>query len=512
MNTEDQTEVIAFLSDQAQRRGGDVERIDTHAAHVFLSDDEAWKLKRAVWYPFMDLSDEGKRRDCCVAEVDLNRRTAPETYLGVSAITREASGALAIDGEGAVVDWFVRMRRFDQAGLFDRLADAGALDRQHMENLAREIAAFHALAKPRFDKGGAAAMRWIVDDNCTELSEMSAVVPIEQVAALDSGSRAQLERIGDLLDARRSAGFVRRCHGDLHLRNVALIDGRPTPFDCIEFSDDIACIDVLYDLAFLLMDLWARDQPALANAVFNGYLDETGQRGGLAALPLFLSARAAIRAKVWSLELTSAGPGQVDAEHRSEIARYLELAVAFARPPQPRLIAVGGLSGSGKSTLAQGLAPHVGPTPGAMVLRSDLERKRLFRVGATARLPDDAYAPDVSAQVYALMRDLAAAGLAEGHAVIYDAVLDRQADREAVAQVAADLGLPFSGFWLDAPEAVLTERVTRRRGDPSDANAAVVREQLAADHGDITWARIDATQSSDDVVAQARQALVDMLA
>ncbi|MEZ5669455.1 MAG: AAA family ATPase [Alphaproteobacteria bacterium] len=510
MNTEDQSEVIGFLTERARARDRQAERIDTHAAHIFLSADEAWKLKRAVWYPFMDLSDAARRHDCCVAEVELNRRTAPDIYLGVCAITRESGGGLAIDGGGAVVDWFVRMRRFDQAGLLDRLADAGALALDAMAMLAAEIAAFHAAAKARPDKGGAEALRWIVDDNCAEFREMPALVASEKVAALEAASHAQLDRVGALLDARRASGFVRRCHGDLHLRNVVMIDGRPTLFDCIEFSDDIACIDVLYDVAFMLMDLWVRGLKPHANALFNGYMAATDQFGGLAALPLFLSARAAIRAKVLALEAAADG-GDADG-HGAEIARYLDLAESFARPAPPRLVAVGGLSGSGKSTLARALAPGLGPAPGAVVLRSDVARKHLFGVDPAERLPQEAYAPAVSARVYGLLMDRAAQCLAEGQAVVVDAVFDRPADRAAVAGVAADLGLPFAGFWLQAPEAVLTARVGARRGDASDADAAVVRRQLKLDTGEIAWARLDAARPAAEVAAQARMRLVDTLA
>ena len=511
MNTEDQSDVIAFLEALARDRDPAAERIDTHGAHLFISGDEAWKLKRAVWYPFMDLSDAAKRRDCCVAEVDLNRRTAPDLYLGVGAVTRGPGGALAIDGEGTAVDWIVRMRRFDQSGLLDRMADSGALPLELMPRLAQSIASFHAAAKPRPDKGGSAAMHWIVDDNMAEFREMRSLIDAATVDALAAASQAQLARVDPLLDARRAAGWVRRCHGDLHLRNVVLIDGRPTLFDCIEFSDDIACVDVLYDLAFLLMDLWKRGLAAHANALFNAYLAACDQRDGLAALPLFLSARASVRAKVAGLEAMADGPSGSPGV-REAIADELAAAIRFATPVQPRLVAVGGLSGSGKTTLAHALAPEFGPAPGAVVLRSDLERKRMLGVAPTEPLPESGYASEVSKRVYRLLMDLAASCLAQGHGAVVDAVFDRAADRAAVAQVAADLGLPFTGFWLDAPEATLVARVRARRGDASDATPAVIRSQLATDPGEISWVRLDAGRGSDAVAADARRALVDMLA
>ena len=510
LNTEDQSDVIAFLESEARERDPDAERIDTHSAYLFLSGDEAWKLKRAVWYPFMDLGDADKRRDCSIAEVDLNRRTAPDIYLGVSAVTRGSAGNLEVDGQGAVVDWFVRMRRFDQDGLLDRLADSGALPQELMPELAASIARFHSAAKPRSDKGGSGAMRWIVDDNIAEFREMADLADAATVDALEAASKAQLERVDPVLDARRAAGWVRRCHGDLHLRNVVLIDDQPVLFDCIEFSEDIACIDVIYDLAFMLMDLWKRDLHGHANTLFNGYLEQCDQRNGVATLPLFLSARAAVRAKVTGLG-ASDDPGDRE-KAAEEMADYLALAVKFANPPAPRLVAVGGLSGSGKTTLARALAPTLGPAPGAVVLRSDIERKRIMGVAPTDRLPPEGYAPEVSQRVYGVLLDLAASVLAQGHGVIVDAVFDRPADRAAIGQVAADLGLPFTGFWLDAPESKLTERVRGRSGDASDADVAVVRKQLKGDPGEITWARLDAGKAQTQVAEQARKALVDTLA
>ncbi|MGF1626479.1 MAG: AAA family ATPase [Alphaproteobacteria bacterium] len=509
MNTEDQSDVIAFLEAQARDRDPAAERIDTHGAHLFISGDEAWKLKRAVWYPFMDLSDSAKRRDCCVAEVDLNRRTAPDLYLGVAAVTRDSAGALAIDGEGTPVDWFVRMRRFDQSGLLDRLADAGALPHDLMPRLAEAIASFHAAARPRPDRGGAEAMRWIVDDNVAEFREMGGLVDSAAVEALAAASGEQLGRVAALLEARRAAGWVRRCHGDLHLRNVVLIEGRPTLFDCIEFSEEIACVDVLYDLAFMLMDLWKRGLAGHANSLFNAYLAACDQRGGLATLPLFLSARASVRAKVAGLAAMADGGGT---DAAAGIMADVEAAVRFATPGQPRLVAVGGLSGSGKTTLAHALAPEIGPAPGAVVLRSDIERKRMLGAAPDERLPESGYAPEVSKRVYGLLMDLAASCLAQGHGAVVDAVFDRPADRAAVAQVAADLGLPFTGFWLDAPEATLIARVKARRGDASDATASVIRSQLAADTGEITWVRLAAGRGPERVAADARRSLVEMLA
>jgi len=320
-------------------------------------------------------------------------------------------------------------------------------------------------------------------------------------------ARRDLERHAEFLDRRRRDGFVRQCHGDLHLRNIVLLDGRPTLFDAIEFNDEIACVDVLYDLAFLLMDLWKRQLSRHANAVMNGYLTDTGDLAGLALLPLFLSCRAAVRAK------TSATAARVQPDARraielQELAReYLAMAKDLFVRPQPCLVAVGGHSGSGKSTLALAMAPSIGGPPGALVLRSDEIRKSLCGVPSLQRLGSNGYAPDITARVYRTLAERAALALRAGRSVIVDAVCARPADRAAVEGVAGSASVPFVGIWLDAPRDVLVARTERRGPDASDADAGVVNRQLAEGAGVIRWPRLDASLSAASVLEQA-QALV----
>jgi hypothetical protein len=277
------------------------------------------------------------------------------------------------------------------------------------------------------------------------------------------------------------------------LRNIVLLEKRPTLFDGVEFNDEISCTDVLYDLAFLLMDLWRRKLPCHANAVWNHYLAETADLDGVSLLPLFLSCRAAVRAK------TSATAAQLqkDVERRSELhglaREYLAMAEQLLYPPRPSLVAVGGVSGSGKSTLALGLAPFVGAVPGAVVFRSDEMRKRLCGVPLLGRLGPEGYSSQMSARVYATLAERAALVIRGGHSAIVDAVYAREADRLALEQVAAAASVPFIGLWLEAPEAVLVPRTEQRRNDPSDADADVIRMQRAQDMGCIRWGRLDAS-------------------
>lgn len=507
----DQREVTAFLGDPRSHGGVAVERVDTHAAMVFLAGDRAYKLKRAVRYPYLDYSTVERRHAACVAELTLNRRTAPTLYLRVAPVVRRGDG-LALGGEGAappeaVLDWVVVMQRFPADALLERMAERGALTDDLTRALADSVAAFHQTAERRTDGGGAAAMRAVIDGNLRELRDSPALFPPDRVDRLATRSVAALDRLAPLMEARREAGFVRHGHGDLHLRNIVLLGGRPTLFDGIEFDESLAVIDIAYDLAFLLMDLEQRGLRAHANTVLNRWLDATGDLEGLALLPLFLSMRAAVRAKVAAAAARLRGDDGGAAGLRREAVGYLDLAIRALDPAPPRLVAVGGLSGTGKTRLALGLAPWIGPMPGAVVLRSDVLRKRLFGVADTDRLPAEAYDMAVTRRVYALLAEQARRVLAAGHAAVADAVHARPEERAAIAAVARDLRARFDGVWLDAPLATRVARVESRRGDASDATAEVATRQDSYDVGAIDWLRVDAGRDAADALADLRERL-----
>ena len=508
MLTEDQTPVIEFLGNPAAHGAADVERIDTHTSIVFLAGDRAYKLKRAVLFDYVDFSTMERRRAFCEAEVRLNRRSAPMLYLGVSAVTRETDGRLALNGAGAPIEWVVEMARFPQEALFDRLAATGKLDLDLMPPLGIAIARLHASAGRRADHGGARGMAWVIDGNDAGFAEHGADCcdPAARARVTD-GASAELARHAALLDARRERGAVRECHGDLHLRNIVLINGQPTLFDGVEFNDEISCIDVLYDLAFLLMDLRRRGLPRHASAVWNRYLAETADLDGLPLLPLFLSCRAAVRAKTSA----TAARLQDDAVRRDDLRalarEYLAMAEALLHPPPACLVAVGGLSGSGKSTLAYDLAPAVGAVPGALVIRSDEIRKQLCGVPPFERLGPEGYAPEVTARVYALLAARARQALEAGVSVIADAVHARAPDRLAIEAVAMAGSVPFVGLWLDASESTLVTRVGSRVRNPSDADADVICRQRTGDTGAIGWERLDASLAPDGVLRQALTAV-----
>jgi aminoglycoside phosphotransferase family enzyme/predicted kinase len=504
MVADDQTAVIDFLASPSTHDGASVDRIDTHASIVFLTRDRAYQRTRAVLFDYLDFSTAERRRLFCEAEVRLNRRTAPDLYRGVVAVTREADGSYALAGRGAPVDWVVEMRRFPQEALFDRLAAAGQLDLALIPPLADAIAAFHKSAAHRYDHGGRAGMAWVVDGNAAGFAEFGGTC-LEPAAAgrVVDGSRGELDRRAALLERRRESGFVRQCHGDLHLRNIVLIDGRPTLFDGVEFNDEISCTDVLYDLAFLLMDLWRRKLPRHANLAWNRYLAETGDLDGVPLLPLFLSCRAAVRAKTSATAARLQNEPTRRAELHTLAREYLAVAEQLLHPPAPSLVAIGGFSGSGKSTLALGLAPSLGAVPGALVVRSDEIRKRLCGVAPLERLGPEGYAPETTARVYATLAERAAAIVGTGHSAIVDAVYARPADRQAIEQAAAAASVPFIGLWLDAPEPLLIARTEARQNDPSDADAAVVRMQRSQDTGIIAWSHVDASLPPSVVLSRA---------
>ncbi len=508
MTETQQDDVFALLADPATHDGAKVTRFDTHAASVFLAGDRAYKVKRAVRFPFLDYSTLEKRKAACTAELKVNRRFAPELYHRVVPISRDG-GALRLDGAGEPVEWAVEMTRFDEAQTLDHVAGRGGLAGRLPEKLARMVAAMHRKAEPVDPAPWLAALDDYIKQNTEGFRRHKTIFPHEQIDELDRSSRAALGRLRPLLIERGRLGLIRQGHGDLHLGNIALVDDEPVAFDAIEFDPVIASGDVLYDLAFMLMDLVERDLTAAANTVLNGYFEASRRIedcDGLAALPLFLSLRAAIRAMVTAAKLERAADDKRDAVARAA-AKYFKLALDLLAPASPKILATGGLSGTGKSVLAKGLAPFVAPLPGALVLRSDVERKALFGKDETERLPSEAYRAEVSERVYAVLYDKARRIARAGHSVIADAVFAREHEREAIEAVAREAGVAFQGFYLNADLETRVKRVGGRGPDASDADAAVARRQEEFALGDVEWTIVDASGTPAETLAGARATL-----
>ena len=496
-----QDEVFAFLMDPT--RHPDVCRIDTHAASVFLEGTRALKVKRAVRYPYLDYSTLAKRKAACDEELKINSQFAPQIYRRVVPITQADDGSLGIDGDGVPVEYAVEMTRFDERRTIDHLAEAGEPDRDLVDAMADAIAASHAVAPPAPAEPWIQSIPTFINDD-TAAFRTAACFPAADVDDLDEASQSAFSRIRKLLEQRAKRGSVRRCHGDLHLANIVLIERKPVLFDAIEFDAAIASVDVLYDLAFPMLDFIRYGRHAAANALLNRYLKKASIEhfDALAALPLFMSLRAAIRAKVLLARLGQTS--RHDADVMRSAREYFELACRLIHPATPTLVAIGGLSGTGKSVLAHALAPAVVPLPGAIVLRSDVLRKQHFQLNETDRLPANAYQPRITEQIYDALVERASRIVVQGHSVVVDAVFAREAERAAIREVARKQNIPFIGFFLATDLATRQSRVRRREGDASDATPEIAGLQEQYDIGAVDWDIIDASGTPEQTLEQCQ--------
>ncbi len=471
-----QAETAALL----RRLTGGCDPVETHVSAIFLGDDVALKLKKAVRLPFLDFTEPATRHAMAERELALNKPAAPGLYRDVLPVTRGPDGTLALDGPGEPVDWVLRMARLPADAFLDRVAAAGGLaDGALLDAIADAVAEDHA-RRPRAElPDPAARLRAVCDGNRD--SALAAGLDAGRAAAWHTACTAAIAARSAPMAARAAEGRVRRCHGDLHLGNLCLINSRPTLFDALEFDEALATIDTAYDLAFLLMDLDQRVDRAAANRVMNRYIARTGDAGLVGPLPPLLSLRAMVRA------------------HVTREAAYLDAAETYLAPPTPVVVAIGGLQGTGKSTLARLLAPLLGAAPGALVLRSDEIRKRLAGVAPEVRLPRSAYAPGSGAEVFGTIASQARIAAEAGHAVIADGMFMDEAQRADIAAA----GQPFVGLWLEAPLDVLEARIASRRGDASDATVEVLRDTATRATPPADWHRIDATEL-DAALAAAR--------
>jgi predicted kinase len=344
-----------------------------------------------------------------------------------------------------------------------------------------------------------AAMLRVVTDTMNGLAGSTADANLTGLLAKELVARCT--ELANHLNARCAGGFVRRCHGDLHLRNIVLQGGHPTPFDALEFDDTLATGDVYYDLAFLLMDLEYRGLRPLANRCLGRYAILTDDIEGLAALPFYIALRAAIRARVALLT------GRTSADALNECNAHLALALRYLRPAPPRLVAIGGLSGTGKSSVAYAISDGLEPGPGGVVLRSDVARKMMFAARETERLPESAYAHAVTDDVYRSLLRQASRVIAAGYSALVDAVFAQPQQRDAIESVAAKHKVPFSGLWLQASLDARRRRISGRAADASDATVRVAEQQEGFELGEITWHRIDASGPLEDTRRRCQAAL-----
>jgi aminoglycoside phosphotransferase family enzyme/predicted kinase len=483
-----QADVVRFLTALSG-----AEPKETHISAVFVGTDTVWKLKKAVHMPFLDFSTVEARHRFLLRELEINRPNAPAIYRDVVAVIRRSDGEFSL-GDGPAADWVLRMAPVPAGDFLDVIAERDGLTPALLDALGDCVARYHARLPPVQGWDSAAALLRITRGN--DQSALAAGLPELRVEAWQQRMTATIEARAAWLAARAAAGFVRRCHGDLHLGNLCLWEGVPVAFDALEFDEAMATIDVGYDLGFLLMDLDRRVGRAAANRVMNRYVARTGDADATGGLPMFLSERAMIRAHV----LAATG-------ERDDADAYLRTAEDYLLPRRPMVLAIGGLQGTGKSTVARRVAPDLGPAPGALVLRSDELRKRLHGVPPETRLPPDAYSEAANAAVNRTLIDLARSAAAGGHAVIVDSTFLNVGMRRDLEAAAREASVPFAGIWLQAPLPVLEQRIIGRQRDASDATAAVLRRSAASDPGPGDWVPVDAGDG-DAAVKRVRQAIV----
>lgn len=464
----------------AQRGGAPVEALETHISFVLLAGPVVYKVKKAVDLGFLDFSTLARRCHFCNEELRLNRRLAPALYLGVVAITGPAD-APAIDGPGPVIDWAVKMQAFAQADLWDALATRQALGPEHIDALVPTVCAFHegaARAQPGGQFGDAADVRAPMLDNLRVLDDVCMNDEDRMVlAALRRWEQAEFDALRGIFAQRLAQGWVRECHGDLHLGNITQVEGRPTAFDCLEFNPSLRWTDVTSDLAFLAMDLRSHGLDRLAQRFLNACIERSGDHAGLRTLRYYTVYRALVRAKVAALRDAQTAAGITCAA-----AHCLGVAHGAARRGAAALILTHGFSGSGKTVQTQSLLELCG----AIRLRADVERKRLFGLPAMARSD-----PALQARLYSAQSDeatqdklraLAGQVLDAGYPVIVDATYLASAHREGMRRVAASRAVPFVIVDFQASQQTLRERVrqrSQRQDDASEADVEVLESQWA---------------------------------
>jgi aminoglycoside phosphotransferase family enzyme/predicted kinase len=463
---------------------GRVGLVETHISWVVLTGTYAYKIKKPVNLGFVDFSTLGLRRYYCDEELRLNRRLAPELYLEVVEI-RGTPEAPRIGGEGPLLDCAVKMREFPQEALAAKLIERERFGAREIDALSRDIAQFHAAApaaRPDARAGAESALEPAAANFRQMLPLLAEARDKAALLALEQWTLREFELRRSALESRLREGFVRECHGDLHLGNIAVLGGRAVPFDCIEFSDALRWIDVMSEVAFLFMDLVDRAHPELAWRFLNRYLEWTGDYAGLEVFRFYLVYRALVRAKIHLLR--SQQPDQLaDARSRLRLAfnGYVRLAEGLSRPQPPALYITHGVSGSGKSTGTDGLIEHIG----AVRVRSDVERKRLYGLDPLAPsgsgIGAGIYTPQATAATYARLAQLAQTVLAQDYPVVVDAAFLKRAEREPFRAFAERSGMPFTIVSFEAPEGVLRRRIAQRAargGDASEADLAVLEFQL----------------------------------
>lgn len=462
-----------------------IELIETHISWVILTGDFAYKIKKPVDFGFLNFSTLEKRHTCCLNELRLNHRLAPAVYLAVVSISGTADKPV-ITSSGEAIEYAVKMAQFSQSAQLDFMLAAGELKVEQMDAIAQMVANFHQhieIADESMDYGNNDIIYQPVEENISQIrAHLNTTLYNDTLAELQLWSKSTFEKLKFIFEQRKCDGFVRECHGDMHLRNLVWLENGPTAFDCIEFNSHLRWIDVISEVAFLVMDLQDRQQPELANRFLNSYLEVTGDYAGLAVLPFYLCYRALVRAKVDALRLEQISILEEDRKQvLTEFESYLQLAGTYTQKTSAKIIIMRGLSASGKSTVSQQLVDAM-----AMIrIRSDVERKRLFSVPldnnekASNKINAGIYSRQASQQTYAKLLQLTSQVIESGYSVIVDATFLNYEQREPFQRRAERLNITYIILEITAPEKVLRQRIVKRSEDVSDADLAVLEYQIS---------------------------------
>lgn len=461
--------------------------IETHISWVILTGDFAYKIKKPVNFGFLDFSTLEKRKQFCEQELALNSRLASDIYLDVVAITGTPDKP-RISASNTAFEFAVKMTQFPQSAQLDNMLSAGKLEFEHMIALARMTADFHqtnSIADETSEYGNKNSVYQPVEENFMQINEHMDTAPYaDMLSTLSQWSTSESVKLQAVFEQRKKNSFIRECHGDMHLRNLVWLNDRPMAFDCIEFNPALRWIDVMSEIAFLVMDLQDRLQYRLANQFLNSYLEFTGDYAGLSVLPFYLCYRALVRAKVCALRLEQKNiTADENKKSRIEFETYLKLAITYTQLPKPKIIIMRGLSASGKSTVSQKLLDDIG----AIRIRSDVERKRLFETTSTNNASDEVgkninmgiYSKDASQQTYTKLIELTSMTIQAGYSAIVDAAFLKHEQREPFRQLAQQLKVPFVILEITASADILRQRISQRINDASDADISVLEHQLA---------------------------------
>ncbi|MBL4741078.1 MAG: AAA family ATPase [Sneathiella sp.] len=516
-----QQEILAFLKnaphlwDTQSSEPEDIERIETHGATVLLGKYYALKLKKAVYFDHMDYSTSEKRRLFCEKELTLNRKTAPALYLDTLPIYVNLDESFSFDAGDHVADHLLKMRRFPKGNRLDEYIDREDLSLELQEKLADAVISLHTTAKIVASEKVVPDFCDVIHKNFQQLDGFCPhILDLKDVQDYRQRLNSFVKDQNNLLTSRITDQWVRWGHGDLHLQNICLLEGEPLLFDAIEYQDDFVISDVLYDLSFLIMDLWERNLKAAANSIFNRYL--TGMNcmlkpqglQGLQLLPFYLSMRAGIRTHVAGNRYLQSHDEEDKDAFEAQTRHLFGSSQSYLSPSPAQMIAIGGFSGSGKSTLARHLAPFIGATPGAVRIRSDEIRRQLIGWDEFSKMPQSAYTSEQSAAVYKQMAICAKAVLQTGHSVILDAVLDRECDQLSFEQVAKDLQIPFTGIWLNVDRQTMEKRIDGRSRDASDATIQVLQQQILRNtKTNSTWQQVDGSGTAEQSLDHTLQLL-----